>query len=191
VDIVRLSAMLIVAAATFVTSSSSHAQLLLKTTIRRDPPIPPMPIYTPIIYPSSAPSPYVPTPPHAIPAQPAQAARAVFLHSLSICNHYTDLVSVAISYQSGGGYISTGWWKLAEGGCTPTFRPAYDMQYYAYSADGKSWSGSQPHCVTIAADFNIKSSGSDQSCPDGEQIRSFTIVDNSQGEAYSTNLVAN
>jgi uncharacterized membrane protein len=142
---------------------------------------------------SSAPIP-VTAPPIARPAPTAPPAviqrlpRAVYRHSLRLCNHTSEQIWLAIAYQSGSQTISKGWWKVSPDGCSATFGPEYGMQYYAYSPSGRRWGGSEPHCVATTA-FEIRSPSSDDTCRSGQSIRAFIMVDNSQGEAYSTNLV--
>jgi uncharacterized membrane protein len=163
----------------------------------------PLPIPPPLSVPTlrSAPmpvivtaAPAVPAAAPAAPAVPAAAAarlpRAVSRHSLRVCNHTSEQISLAISYQSGTQTVSKGWWNVDPDRCSPIFGPEDDMQYYASTGSGKRWGGSEPHCVTVSTAFEFRTVSSDSACSPGQAIRNFKIVPNGPSEAYSTNLVA-
>jgi uncharacterized membrane protein len=87
------------------------------------------------------------------------------LADFRVCNQSGEKIAVAIAYfgSDDDGWVSEGWWNLADGECATPISKDLDNRYYYLFADGDqhTWTGDYDNCVDPSTAFTLKHADSD------------------------------
>ena len=110
----------------------------------------------------------------------------------TVCNDSTEQIEVAIVYDSGGTYVSKGWWEVPQcGGCKVVFNgnlPIKGTFLRGEGSEGSVWEGDDLFCTSESA-FEIWDANADEAtCRHrGHDMKAFQlhII---KGEDFTTTL---
>jgi uncharacterized membrane protein len=107
----------------------------------------------------------------------------------SVCNKTANPASIAIGFFNGKDWTSSGWWKVAPGGCAAVIdEPLLARYYYVYAEHeelGGAWEGDRSFCVGTGR-FSIAGRGN--CTAHGYETKRFFQVDTGNAPDWTENL---